>query len=217
MQVARPFATAALFAGLAGLFGGHGDASAQQIYKIVGPDGRVTFSDKPPLEATGKGSASAAMPVSPGGANVGGLPYELRQVASRYPVTLYTAPSCNACDSGRAFLSSRGIPFAERTVTTAEDFDALKRLASTNSVPLLTIGAQQIKGYGETEWAQFLDAAGYPKSSQLPRGYSQSAPAPMVALEQARPARAEAAPVRAPVSPPPVQSTEADNPAGIRF
>lgn len=222
MQRARPFASAALLAALAALSTGWGDAGAQQVFRIVGPDGRVTFSDKPPLEPAGRTNTSQVAARAAAGANVAGLPYELRQVSARYPVTLYTAPSCNACDAGRALLTARGVPFAERTITSAADFDALKRLANTNAVPLLTIGAQQIKGFGEAEWRQYLDAAGYPATSQLPRGYVQSAPAPMVALEEVRPlaTRNEAAAAQGAAEPAPAAAQaapQADNPAGIRF
>ena len=38
----------------------------------------------------------------------GALPFELRQAASRYPVTLYTAATCIPCDNGRQMLQQRG-------------------------------------------------------------------------------------------------------------
>jgi glutaredoxin len=169
---------------VAGLFAPQ--AGAQQVYRIVGPDGRVTFSDKPPLETSAR--AAPTVPLSSGGASTASLPFELRQIAGKYPVTLYTGSNCGPCGAGRAFLSSRGIPFAERTVNTAEDVEALQRMAGDNSLPLLTIGGQQIKGYSDNEWGQFLDAAGYPHSSALPGSYRNPAPAPLVAVQ--RPAAA---------------------------
>lgn len=190
-------------------------AAAQQVFRIVGPDGRVTFSDKPPMDANVKLAPIVPL-ASGGGTNGAGLPFELRQVASKYPVTLYTANNCAPCGAGRAFLSSRGIPFSEKTVITAEDSEALQRLQGDVSVPLLTVGGQQIKGYSDLEWAQFLDAAGYPARSVLPASYRNPPPTPLVAVQRpSTPAPADApAPARAP-SPPPVD--RADNPAGIKF
>src|SRR6478735_5512200 len=145
------------------------DANAQQIFRIVGPDGRVTFSDQPPLEASAKAANAKTISLpGAGGSDTSALPYELRQAANRYPVTLYTAPGCGPCGPGRAALMGRGIPFAEKTVTTNEDIEALKRMAGTPTLPFLTIGGQQLKGFSESEWVTFLDAAGYPKTSQLP-------------------------------------------------
>jgi glutaredoxin len=127
-----------------------------------------------------KGVASSGGAASPGSA----LPYELQQIASRYPVTLYTGDNCGPCASGRNLLTARGIPFTERTVTTPEDAAALQRMSGDTSLPFITIGGQQIKGYADTEWTQFLDAAGYPKTSQLPPGYRASAPTPFVAVQR---------------------------------
>jgi glutaredoxin len=214
MTLARPKAVASLI-GLAALTLLAASAGAQQVYRIVGPDGKVTFSDKPPVEANVK-----LAPVVPLGgsaaANGAGLPFELRQVASKYPVTLYTGANCGPCGAGRAYLSSRGIPFTERTVTTAEDAEALKRLAGDNSIPLLTVGGQQIKGYSDTEWGQFLDAAGYPARSALPASYRNPPASPLVAVQRPAPAAAPVESAPEPVrAPPPVE--RADNPAGIKF
>ena len=121
------------------------DASAQQIYRIVTPDGRVTFSDRPPADAAAKAAPAPVVP--PGGSagsDLGTLPFELRQAATTYPVALYTGPECPPCQSARAMLTTRGIPFTERTVTTNEDIEALRRLAGSPTLPVATIGGQQI-------------------------------------------------------------------------
>lgn len=192
------------------------DANAQQIFRSVGPDGRITFSDKPPLDP-GARATPAKTVVLPGarGADTSSLPFELREAANRYPVTLYTAPECAPCGVGRNMLASRGIPFAEKTVTTREDIEALRRVAGSPSLPFLTIGGQQIKGYSEGEWTQFLDAAGYPRTSQLPPGYTQPPAAPLVAAQEPR-ATIPAPPAARAEAPPP-RTAPPENPSGIRF
>lgn len=69
------------------------------------------------------------------------LPYELKQIATRFPVTIYTGSDC-ACSS-LPLLSSRGVPFTERTVASNEDIAALERLSSSSSLPFGTIGGQR--------------------------------------------------------------------------
>ena len=59
----------------------------------------------------------------------GALPYPLRQAVQRYPVTLYTSDKCNPCNSARELLQKRGVPFTEKTITTAEDGQAFAALA----------------------------------------------------------------------------------------
>ncbi len=195
-------------------------AAAQGVYRIVGPDGRVTFSDQPPPASA---AAPAARPGATSAAAGGGaaLPFELRQVASRYPVVLYTGNDCAPCNSGRNLLNARGIPYTEKTVTTADDAEALKRLAGEASLPFLTIGGQRLRGFSDAEWTQYLNAAGYPAQSALPPGYRRAAPSPLVAVTPVTPA-GTAAPATAdsgtPAAPAdiPVEAP-ANNPAGIRF
>jgi len=192
--------------------------AAQQVYRIVGPDGKVTFSDKPPPAASSGRVTTSAGEGSRGVASAS-LPFELRKVAVQYPVTLYTGDNCGPCGSARAMLSNRGIPFTEKTVTSFDDTQALQRLSGDNSLPFLTIGSQQLKGYSDAEWTQFLDAAGYPKSSVLPASYRQAAATPLVAVSTPPAASgaprtaAPSVPAAAPVTPGPTP----DNPAGIRF
>ena len=192
---------------------------AQQIYRIVGPDGKVTFSDRAPPPSVSNAKVSEANTSAGGSAVSAGLPYELRQVALKFPVVLYTTDNCGPCGAGRSMLTGRGIPFSERTITTAEDNDALKRLSGEASLPFLTIGSQQLKGFSDAEWTQFLNVAGYPKSSVLPASYRAPAPAPLVAIKAAPASEgAQAKDGRTAPAARPVQPAETrDNPAGIRF
>lgn len=190
---------------------------AHALYKVVGPDGKVTYTDQPPTSAQNK-----VQPVNErgGGAEGGGaaLPFELRQVAQRYPVTLYTTEKCPACDSGRQLLKDRGIPYSERTVSSGEDTDALQRATGGTDVPAVSIGPQVLRGFQRGDWSSYLDAAGYPKTSKLPPGYPAARPQPLTA-KQAAPTGAPAAPEQAP-APQPVPAAApapAENPAGIRF
>ena len=193
---------------------------AQTLYRTVGPDGRITFTDKPPA------TAANVTPLSAGGRDLGAgaanaaLPYTLRQVVNRYPVTLFTSKDCAPCDEGSTLLRSRGIPYAEKTIATNEDAESLKRLANTTSLPLLTIGSQQIRGYSSLEWTQYLNAAGYPEKNALPPSYRYPEPSPLVTLKtpDAPAAALEFIEPRvAPAAATPPSRVNPNNPAGIRF
>ena len=191
-------------------------ALAQQVYRQVGPGGRVTFSDQPAAANTKPAAASGQ--AAPQALNTAGLPYELRQVVQRYPVTIYTGAECAPCDTGRSLLTTRGVPFDERTIKTTPDTEALQRLSGQASLPLLTIGTQQLKGFSDAEWSQYLDAAGYPKSNQLPAGYRMPPAAPLVAQQEAPAVPAEQRAAPAPAAPAPAaQGPTPSNPAGIKF
>jgi glutaredoxin len=193
-------------------------AMAQPIYRNVDKNGKVTFSDRAPSASTEPAAAPQAGIVPPANA---GLPYELRQVAQRYPVTLYSGEDCAPCGAARSLLVTRGIPFEERIVKSNLDVEALQRLSSQVSLPLLTVGSQQLKGFSDVEWSQYLDAAGYPKSNSLPAGYRNPPARPLVAQQQApaapaAPAAAQPAAAPQPAAPAPSGPTPS-NPAGIKF
>ena len=198
---------------------------AQQVHRIVGPDGKVTFSDRAPEDK--KAQSTVLSTASGGAASNPALPSELRQIASRFPVTLYTGESCSPCQQARQLLIQRGVPFTERSVNTNDDLDALRRLSGESALPFGTIGRQQLKGFSDAEWTQYLDAAGYPAQSRLPRGYTQPAATPLApakapaASAPDAPQEAASAPTgrlrrQAPPPPPPGGPTPS-NPAGIRF
>jgi len=186
LSTGRPLAVALVGACLVLL-----SAPALAQYKVVAPDGSVTYTDRPP--------AASNLRVTPMGRNTPppapglevGLPFDLRQAVARYPVALYTTANCAPCDSGRTLLQQRGIPYTERNITSEEDGQALERLVGGRTVPSLTVGAQPLRGFNDVDWGGYLDAAGYPKESKLPRNWPVPVATPLVAR----------AAVPAPVSP----------------
>jgi glutaredoxin len=186
------------------------------LYKVVAPDGTVTYTDRPPPASVGrpaplrKDAGSSDTPAA-----MANLPLELRQVTARYPVTLYSGTDCAPCESARRLLASRGIPYVERTVVNGDDAEALNRLTGGRSVPTLTIGTQALRGFADSDWHSYLDAAGYPRESRLPRSYQQPTATPLVErqAEAAPPPQRPAAPPPEPAAPPPAPPS----PTGIRF
>jgi glutaredoxin len=199
-------------------------ALAQPVYRNVDKNGKISFSDQAPA-ANAQPAAARPGISSP---NTDGLPYELRQVVQRYPVMLYTSDECAPCASARSLLVTRGVPFDERQIKTDADTAALQRLSGQTSLPLLSIGSQQLKGFSDAEWSQYLDAANYPKSSQLPAGYRSAPAQPLVALSPApgaapnAPGAQGSASAPAAAAPPPTPQSvnngpTPSNPAGIKF
>jgi glutaredoxin len=161
-------------------------------FKTVGPDGKVTYSDRQLSSTEGKASTLGAR--GPAQAAEPELPFELRQATNKYPVTLYTvASACEPCASARQLLKSRGIPFSERQVVSAEDSDALEHLSGGREAPTLTIGSQVLRGLASETWNSYLDAAGYPKESRLPSSYQYRPATPVVERREAATGRQNAA------------------------
>ncbi len=211
------FATAALLCAT-------GPVAAQQVYRIVGPDGKVTFSDRAPTADTPSRVIGSGGSAAPAGTSLAGLPLEVKQAASKYPFTLYTTKDCSSCDTARSFLQNRGVPYSEKTITSNEEIKALQKLNGDGTVPFATLGGQHLKGYSENDWTSYLDAAGYPAKSQLPASYHQAAAVPMIpkVVKPAAPSNAATATDAAPAATtntPQVepQRVTPDNPTGIVF
>jgi glutaredoxin len=190
--------------------------TSHALYKVVGPDGKITYTDTPP--SPGKISKVTPIGTNTAPRNEVSLPLELRQSAARYPVTLYVTNACEPCNAGRQFLRQRGVPFAERSVTTVEDVDALQRLTGGREAPALTIGAQTVRGLSQDIWTSYLDAAGYPRESRLPGNYQYPAAAP---LTERRDTSQAAVPQRdeptAPAAPSQGTPAAPRSPSSIRF
>ncbi|MBA4111193.1 MAG: NrdH-redoxin [Leptothrix sp. (in: Bacteria)] len=151
---------------------------AWALYKVVAPDGRVTYTDRPPVDrpaATIKTNGTVVQAT--------GLPFELQRVASQYPVTFYSSSKCPPCDSARQMLQGRGIPYTEKTVETSEDILSLQKQEGVQQLPVLKVGSKQLVGFTQADWSGYLDAAGYPAKSALPTSYKQPAATPLVPPE----------------------------------
>jgi glutaredoxin len=167
-------------------------------YKWIDKDGRVGFGDSPPRDAK-----SVQRLDMRGGENVDAskdFPYELRRAAERFPVTLYTASSCQPCDLARTFLRNRGIPYSERTVSTENDAEELKRISGGIRLPAMAVGRQVQVPFDPDAWTSTLDAAGYPRGSMLPRSYQPAAPQPLAARAAEPEKSSEPAKAAAPVA-----------------
>lgn len=217
---------AAIFLCAVGLLLAAGSAPAQPVYRSIDARGSISFSDQPPPTPGGAGGvaakvttpvAGASGPANAGSADVS-LPYELRRIADRYPVTLYTGTDCTPCIAGRSLLVTRGIPFSERTVVTREDSETLLNLTGQKSLPLLYIGTQLLKGFSDAEWSRYLDAAGYPAVTVLPARYRNPPASPLVVLQAAPVPGAKSDLPRSPTpQSAPGNAPDSSNPAGIRF
>ena len=210
----RPFRLARL-ATVALLLGGATLGAMAQTYKVVGPDGKVTFTDKPPAANQIKAPTNGAPATAPG---VAGVPFETRQAMAKYPVTLYSTKNCGACDNARQALKRRGVPFSEYTVNDDTDFAAYRSRFSATTFPGISVGTKNMAGFSAGDLSGYLDAAGYPTQTHL-SGYNwppATALVPASARQSTSSASADAdepaapASAPAPLLPPPSKS-------GIQF
>ena len=163
-------------------------------YKIVAPDGSVTYTDKPPVGA-------APAPRATGNAGGGGLPYATRQAMGKYPVTLYAGRNCAPCDHARQYLRDHGVPYSEYSVVSNQDGEALKSRFGGTTLPVITVGSQPLKGYNSADLGATLEAAGYPAQAHL-AGYAWPAAVPLAPPSPKKASAPAPAPTPAPAPAP---------------
>lgn len=120
-------------------------AGAAQLYRWVDDKGNVEYRDTPP-PSSAKKVETRSMPTSPQSSHV----------------TLWNSDCGAPCEQGRAYLTRRGVPFAERDPR--DDMEAFKRVAGGTDVPVLFVGTTRINGFNEKIWESALDNAGYGRS-----------------------------------------------------
>lgn len=135
-----------------------------ELYKWIGADGKINYSDTPP-PANAKRVEKKRLNdrVTQGD----GLDFATRNAAKKYPVVLFVTDCGTPCDQARALLAKRGVPHSEKNPEkNLADGQELKKLTGTLEVPDLQVGKDKpIKGFNEASWNAALDAAGYPKSA----------------------------------------------------
>lgn len=151
-----------------------------QLYKWVGPDGKITYSDTPPPKTAKQVETKS---LTTGTVNTSDFPFELAEAVRNYPVTLYTTRDCAPCEEGRQLLNARGVPFREKTVNSQEDINLFRQVSSDGQLPVLIVGRLKEQGFEPGAWKSTLTNAGYPESSKLPKTYRNpqaeaAAPAP---------------------------------------
>ena len=130
-----------------------------ETYRWVDAQGRTIISDTPPPgRAHSVSKTGSTPPAAPEQS------YSMQRAVAEFPVTLFTAPDCQApCQKARELLNTRGIPFTDKPLQTPEDFEQLKQLIGDAFVPALQVGRQSARGFEASTWNNLLDLAGYPK------------------------------------------------------
>ena len=147
-------------------------AQGQTLYKWIDADGNVSYHDLPP--PSGAGYRVEAKNIRRSSRSDADDP--ANEAAKKYPVVLYSASNCVSCDSARAYLVKRKIPFKENNVEgNRELLDELKAKTGSLAVPTIMVGDKVMKGYLESLLEGELDQAGYPKMKPTASGSGETA------------------------------------------
>ena len=160
-RVMRP--TLGLLLGLA--FLAAPPAFAAKLYKWVDQHGNVSYQDQPPPSDNGKVEERYVGERAPAAIDNAAAD----AAAAAAPVVLYSAAKCTPCDSARAYLRGRGVPYAEKNVQTDRELQKeLLQKTGQLAVPTIVVGTKVMQEYSQAWLESELDQAGYPKPAPAP-------------------------------------------------
>lgn len=144
---------------LASAFASAFAAHAGTLYKSVGPDGRIIYSDQPPADSkVEKTIAFTNLPATPLPAAVLRYREELQKgvqkrladpgnKADSGQTVLFSAEWCGYCRKAKAYLAEKRIPYREYDVDTQEGMRALAALGEGKGIPVLVRNGRKTQGF----------------------------------------------------------------------
>ena len=132
-------------------------AQADNVYRSIGPDGQVTYSDQPPT--TGKVQKVYSfenLPASPVPESVQRFQQSLQKSMNQRlakpamaasGTQLYSASWCSYCRKAKAYLGQKGIAYQEIDIDTSEGKEAFAWAGGGGGIPLLLRNGQRVQGF----------------------------------------------------------------------
>jgi glutaredoxin len=137
--------------------------SAQQLYKSVGPDGKIVYSDRPPAEGrVEKTMKFENLPTSALPASAASYVEQLRRMRAgpslpTASVVLYSASWCGYCRQAKAYLAGKAIAYQEVDIDTSSGMSSFAQAGGAGGgVPLLLAGGQSVRGFSAAAYDAFF-------------------------------------------------------------
>jgi glutaredoxin len=141
-----------ILAGLLSLL--HSAVQAQTIYKSIGANGTVVYSDRPPVNGKIEETIQYVdLPSSPlPAASAKQIEQAARQTAPhprrQYTgVTLYTTSWCGYCKRARAYLAQKGVDYRDIDIEAPGGAAAFAQAGGRGGVPLLVADGHRVRGF----------------------------------------------------------------------
>ena len=137
-------------------------AAAQTLYKSVGPDGKIVYSDKPP--ASGKVEKTLDVQTLPNTAIPPETVKELERLKREGKghavpsagLVLFSAGWCGYCRQAKAHLAQRGVSYREYDIDTPDGKAAFAQAGGGGGVPLLIKNGEKVRGYSREGYEALL-------------------------------------------------------------
>jgi glutaredoxin len=144
-------------------------AHAEKLYKVVGPDGKITYTDRPPEDGKSKISTMEiqSAPSTPLPDAVLKYQAELqksmqnrlaaaKEMGSIGTPVLFSAAWCGYCTKAKAYLSAKKINYREVDIDTEDGAKSYFEAGGKTGIPLLVAGAKRQQGFSDASYDSFF-------------------------------------------------------------
>ena len=128
-------------------------AALAEIYKVVGADGKVSYSDKEPQPNSGKTEKLKIQTYS-------GPPAVSAYNGSVRKVSILSAQWCGVCTRAKAYMKERKIAFEEWDIDQSEYARGKMNELGAKGVPVILVGKQKMVGFSPEGLDAMLKNAG---------------------------------------------------------
>ena len=145
-------------------------ASGATVYRSVGPDGQVIYSDKPPADVKStKKLDFTDLPATPLPPSVLKYQEELKKSMQKRlaegaspaagGTVLFSATWCGYCKSAKGYLAEKRIPFQEHDIDTPEGMRAYVAAGASRGVPVLLHRGEKVNGFSRPAYDALFASA----------------------------------------------------------
>jgi glutaredoxin len=136
---------------------------ADTVYRSVGPDGKVTYSQRPPADGKiEKTLVFQNLPSSPLPESTLRYRAELAKSMNkkltdagkpyRGPPVFFMAKWCGYCKQAKSYLVEKGIAYLEHDIDTAEGMRAFVEAGETRGVPVMYANGRWVQGFSRSAY-----------------------------------------------------------------
>ena len=141
---------------------------AETLYKVIGADGKITYTDQPPADrksTTALRFADAPSTPLPESVlkyqaalqkSMQGRLAEAKKIDAIGSPTLFSATWCGYCTQAKAYMQLKGIRYREVDIDTPDGGRAYFEAGGQRGVPLLMADGRRIQGFSAGAYDNFF-------------------------------------------------------------